>query len=318
MIYSITFNPALDVSGIVDNLIPNEKSYVHDEVYTPGGNGVNAGIIAHRLGARVALSGFLGGANGDVICSLLDKEKIVHNFIETKSNTRINLTISNRHDHQQTRLSFPGGHVAIAEWKKLRNYLNKVTNKDIIIIGGSLPPGISTQNISMLIRKLIKKNVLCMVDCPANTLKDLILSKPSFIKPNLQEFQELTKSRVTTVSAVLKEIKKLHRYVPLICVSSVEGGAILASEHEAWFGRTPPLTIRSTVGAGDSMVGAIAYQLALDPTTSLKELLKIGLAASSATLSNKGMILGSRKEIRMFLKKIKVTNLFTMRGEDGR
>lgn len=310
MIYSITFNPALDVSGTVDSLIPNEKSYVYDELYTPGGNGVNAGIIAHRLGAEIALSGFLGGANGKVISSLLDKEKIEHHFIETKTNTRINLTISNKKDHKQTRLSFPGAHVTNAEWKKLVTYLNQVTNKDIVIIGGSLPSGVSTEKISALIRQLIKKKIFCMVDSPSRALQELIPAKPSFIKPNLKEFQELTKSRGSSIHAVLKEIKKLHKDVPLICVSSVEGGAILANEHEAWFGTTPHLSIRSTVGAGDSMVGAMAYLLAINPKSSLDELLKIGLAASSATLSNRGMTLGSRKEIRKFLSRIKVRNLY--------
>lgn len=310
MIYSITFNPALDVSGTVESLIPNEKSYVYDEVYTPGGNGVNAGIIAHRLGADITLSGFLGGANGKVICSLLDQEKIEHHFIETKSNTRINLTISNKKDHKQTRLSFPGAHVSSGEWKRLVTFLNQVTSQDIVIIGGSLPSGVSTAKISALIRQLIKKNIFCMVDSPSHALKELIPAKPSFIKPNLKEFQELTKTKVRTIKGVLKEIKKHHSSVPLICVSSVEGGAILANEEEAWFGTTPNIVIRSTVGAGDSMVGGMAYLLALNPKSSLEELLKIGLAASSATLSNRGMTLGSRGEIRKFLSRIKVRNLY--------
>lgn len=309
MIYTITFNPALDVSGVVDNLVPNEKSYVHDEVYTPGGNGVNAGIIAHRLGAKVLLTGFVGGANGDVICSLLDKQKIHHRFIGIKAGTRMNLTVSNKKDHKQTRLSFPGARVRSAEWEKLITFLKNIKDEDLVIIGGSLPPGIPSEKVSTLIRLLVKKNIFCMVDSPSSSLQKMLKAKPSFIKPNLKEFQELTRTKASSIKSVLKEIRKLNKKIPLICVSSVEGGAILANENEAWFGETPKLSVRSTVGAGDSMVGAMATLLALNPKTSLSDLLKIGLAASCATLSEPGMTLGSKEAIREFIPKIKVRNL---------
>lgn len=310
MIYTVTFNPALDVSGVVDNLIPNEKSYVHDEVYTPGGNGVNAGIIAHRLGAKVSLTGFLGGANGDVIQSLLDKQKIPHEFVRIKSRTRMNLTVSNKKDHKQTRLSFPGAKIEAIEWNKLMKLLDKVkSDQDLVVIGGSLPPGVSGQNVMSLIRKIRKKNIFCMVDSPANSLKKIMRSRPSFIKPNLKEFQELTGSRASSIEGVLKEIRKLNKEIPLVCVSSVEGGAILANENEAWFGKTPRLSIHSTVGAGDSMVGAMAALLESDPSVALSELLRIGLAASSATLTESGMILGSRKSINSFLPKVKISQI---------
>lgn len=310
MIYTITFNPALDVGGVVDNLVPNEKSYVHDQRCTPGGNGINAGIIAHRLGAEVTLTGFMGGANGDVISSLLDKEKIHHEFIPIQSSTRMNVTVSNTKDHKQTRLSFPGARVRKAEWDQLIKFVEKIkAEEDLVVIGGSLPPGISTQKVSSLIRMLKKRKIFCMVDMPAESLRKVLNAKPSFIKPNLKEFQELTKSQATTIQDVLQEIRKLNKSVPLICVSSVEGGAILANESQACFGKTPKLTIHSTVGAGDSMVGAMATVLARNPHTPLKEILQIGLAASSATLSESGMTLGSSKKMREFKSRIKVKSL---------
>lgn len=310
MIYTITFNPALDVSGVVDELVPNEKSYVHDERCTPGGNGINAGVIAHRLGADVTLTGFLGGANGDVISSLLEKEKINHKFIQIQSSTRMNLTVSNKKDHKQTRLSFPGAKVRTVEWGQLIKLLEEVKGgRDLVVIGGSLPPGISAQKVSSLIRIFKKRKVYCMVDIPSQSLEKLLSAKPSFIKPNLKEFQELTKSKVNTIKGVLKEMRKLNKHVPLICVSSVEGGAILANENEAWFGKTPKLSIHSTVGAGDSMVGAMATMLEKDPNAPLDEILRVGLAASSATLSESGMTLGSYKSMRDFMPKIKVKNI---------
>ena len=115
MIYLITPNPALDISGTVDQLIADEKNYVTDEIRSAGGNGINAARIAHRLGAKVIASGFLGGPTGDEIKNLLDKENIKHHFVKTVGNTRINLTISNHNTHSQTRLSFPGANIKFNE-----------------------------------------------------------------------------------------------------------------------------------------------------------------------------------------------------------
>jgi 1-phosphofructokinase family hexose kinase len=319
MIYTITFNPALDVSGVVESLIPDEKNYVHNEVHTPGGNGINAGIIASRLGAEVKLGGFTGGPNGFAIKQLLDRQQVKHLFISISGNTRMNITVSNMETHNQTRLSFPGPDIAIDEWRKLIVLCERIkAQKDLVILGGSLPEGVSTSMVASLIRYFKKKGVFCMVDMPAAALKPILKSKPDFIKPNLTEFQELTNSQASSIEEVLREIKSLQKMVPLICVSSVEGGAILVNKNEAWFAGPPELSIHSTVGAGDSLVGAIASLLAKDPKTPLSELLRTGLAASCATLTEPGMILGSKKLIRSFIPKIKLKSLHEYPNDDAR
>lgn len=309
-ILTLTLNPSLDVSGLVDNLVPNEKSYVTGVKQTPGGNGVNAGIIAHRLGGKVTLSGFVGGENGKTLKSLLTNEGVSHRFIPIRHNTRMNISIHAKDTHHQTRLSFPGPVITRDEWKKLEEKIGTLkAEKDIVVIGGSLPPGVSANTVSRLVRKLKEMNILTLVDVPCPALKTLVRAKPDFIKPNLTEFQELTGKKVKSIQEVLKEIDKLHRLVPLICVSSVEGGAILSDKTGAWFGILPKLKVRSTVGAGDSMVGAIAFLLAKNPSASIPELLRMGLAASAATLTEPGLTLGSAKAIHANMRGIKIRKL---------
>lgn len=310
MIYTVTLNPALDISGVVEELVPNEKSYVSDVIQTPGGNGVNAGLIASRLGAKVKLTGFLGGSNGKELRSLLKDQKMDEKFIPIGSSTRLNITVTNSNTHKQTRLSFPGPRIQPSEWKRLVSDVSKIkASTDLVILGGSLPPGVTASKLATLLRSLTDRGVYCMVDVPPPSLMSLIKARPSFIKPNLKEFQELTGSEVFKLEDVLLEMKKLHKLVPLICVSSVEGGAVLANENEAWFGETPKLKIKSTVGAGDSMVGAMSTLLAKNPNAPLSELLRLGLAASSATLSEPGLTLGSKKAIAKFLPQIKIKQL---------
>jgi len=304
MIYTVTFNPALDVNGVVDQLIPNEKCYVHNEIHTPGGNGINAAIIAHRLKSKVLMTGFLGGANGNEIKYLLDKEKLNHHFIKINNNTRMNITISNKDDHRQTRLSFAGPTILKAERIKLLNFLERVTADDLVILGGSFTPCVNIAYIKGLIKKLRKKNIPCLVDMPGDFLKEIIKAKPNFIKPNLLEFQILAGKKVKTIKEALPLARKLLKDVPLICISSIEGGALLIGHDEAWFGKIPEVKIHSTVGAGDSMVGAFASVLEKNFNPSLEFLLRTGLAASCATLTERGLTLGSKKKILKFQSQI--------------
>jgi len=306
---TITLNPALDISGTVDNLIPDEKSYVYGEIHTPGGNGINAAIVAHRIGVDVVTSGFLGGTNGEEIRSLLDAQNVNHSFISISNNTRMNLTISNSKNHKQTRLSFPGPKILPEELRKIENFLLKIRSQDIVVLGGSLPPGVKTSYVAKIVKSLKDRGIICIVDMPGLHLSKVIFSKPFLIKPNLIEFQALVKKNVFEIKTILPLVRKLNKKVPLICVSSVEGGAILVTKDEAWYGKIPKVKIRSSVGAGDSMVGAISAALIKNPQTPLNDLLREGLAAACATLAEPGMALASRKNFYKYLSKISLKQI---------
>jgi 1-phosphofructokinase family hexose kinase len=309
LIYTITLNPALDISCSVDQVIPDEKSYVSDEIHHPGGNGINAAIIIHRLGGEVIATGFLGGAYGEEIKKLLNQERLEHNFLPISGNTRMNLTISNRKTHKQMRLCFQGPRIKSSEFKEICFFLDKIDSHDIVLIGGSLPPGISPDLVEKLVRKLKKKHIFCMVDMPGKALNKVLSAKPDFIKPNLIEFQELVGKKVESIKSILPLVRKLNKLVPLICVSSIDGGAILVTRDEAWFGKIPNVKIKSAVGAGDSMVGAMAAQLANDPACGIDELLRMGLAAACATLIEDGLVLGSKQAIARYQPKIVIKEI---------
>lgn len=309
MIYTVTLNPALDISGTVEELIPNEKSYVSHEIHTPGGNGINAAIIAHRLGAKIKATGFLGGPNGNEIKLLLNGYKIPYDFISISGNTRMNLTVSSCKTLKQTRLSFPGPKIKAGELRKMNEFFKTLKNSDMAVIGGSLPPGISASFIARLVKTFNKRGVMCLVDMPGSIMHETLPSRPYFIKPNLIEFQDLVGKKVESIKSILPLVRKLNENVPLVCVSSVEGGAILVNKEEAWYGKIPSVKIKSSVGAGDSMVGAIAAQLAKNKKAPLSDLLRIGLAASCATLTEEGMILGSKKSINYYAPQIFIRKL---------
>lgn len=302
---TLTPNPALDVGGIVTDLKPNEKSYVQDQTINPGGNAINVARILVRLGVPVLATGFLGGSIGQEIKSLLDEENVKNEFVKIMGRSRIGVTVSNRKDHNQTRLTFPGPVIQKKEQQDLLDLISRKNGVSLLVIGGSFPPGFSSRSILHLMKLARDRSIETVVDCPAKILRHAISGHPLLIKPNLIEFQELIGKNVNSIGAVHAQAKKLLDRVPMICVSSVEGGAIFVTQNRTYFGCIPKTKIRSTVGAGDSMVGAMVsqlYQKNRDPG----DLLRWGLAAAAATLCKPGTELGSTDRIIHFYEKTKV------------
>jgi 1-phosphofructokinase family hexose kinase len=311
MILTITPNPALDISGVVKSIIPNEKNYVQNERFAPGGNGINAARIIHRLKVPVLASGFLGGAIGSELERLLKREGVSCKFIKIKHGTRINVTVSNEKTQLQTRLSFPGPEISFHEMKKLFSFVSTRRAVRIILIAGSLPPNVSPTFVERIIRISKSKGIFCAVDMPGRALRQIVESKPDFIKPNLTEFQELIGAKVASLASVKRAARKLINKIPLICVSSVDGGALLMNRRFACFGRIPKVTLQSTVGAGDAMVGGILsrlFQLNVKVESlsehNLEDLLRWGLASSCATLIQPGTELGEASAIQRFYSRV--------------
>lgn len=308
IIYTITPNPALDLSGTVKDLKPNEKAYVQNEKRAPGGNAINAARILHRLRTPVMASGFLGGSTGEEIEDLLQQEGLHSEFVKIAESTRINITISNLNDHQQTRLSFAGPSLKLSEKKKIFEYVDSKEDMGILLIGGSLPKNFSHNDLLHLMKIAKRKGVGVVVDCPGDIMSLAVSGRPLLIKPNLEEFQAMTGLRGKSIGAVKKKAETLLTHVKYVCVSSVEGGALLVTREGSFFGSIPKIKVRSTVGAGDSMVGAMVAQIYQGQQSSA-DILRWGLAASAATLSETGTTLGKAVHIKKFYKKTVVEKI---------
>lgn len=305
-ILSITPNPTLDLSGNIETMISNEKIYVKDELRLPGGNAINAARIIKRLGAPVQVTGLLGGSTGVEILHLLKKEGIKSSFVKIKGNSRTCISIKSLSKNDQYRFDFPGPKINFDEKEKL---LKKISSNKIalILIGGSLPLNFNEKDIKKILSKASHNKTRCIVDCPASIMKSLLNSPLYMIKPNLSEFQAMMNFESNDLQIILEQAKKI-KHIPYICISSVNGGALLIHEKGPYFGKSPKVTINTTIGAGDSMVGAMASEI-FNGNNDPQDILRWGLAAATATLKQKGTSLGNRPDILNLYKKTKVIKL---------
>jgi fructose-1-phosphate kinase PfkB-like protein len=178
----------------------------------------------------------------------------------------------------------------------------------LIVIGGSIPPGFVAADILKIAQIARRHKIPVVIDSPGAVMKDLLSARPLLIKPNLLEFQLLVNRKVVSLAEVLKQAQNLTKTIPYVCISSVAGGTLLVTSQDSYFGKIPTVKIRSTVGAGDSMVGAMCGQL-FKRNESPEDLLRWGLAASAATLSETGTSLGRAAEIRRLYKITRVRRI---------
>lgn len=307
-----TPNPALDLSGEVDTLIPNEKNLVHGIRRDPGGNAINAGRIAHRLGARVTHLFWSGGPTGKEIQRLLklEKERVHPIPLPVPRETRTNITVTHTQTRTQTRLSFPGPQISSRDLRALELWAiqNRIRNpQEPWLIGGSLPPGMSVAHLRRILVQL--QNAPLFLDVPGPVLRELCPTGPKkkpgwralLMKPNQKELSEWWGNPLETADEMRSAAVGLRPYTRWICISLGGKGAILGdldSPDTWWRGSPPPIEKKGSVGAGDSLLGAMAWAWSRNPQIDGATLLKWGLAGGAATASSPGTHLGSAAQIR--------------------
>lgn len=322
-VYAITPNPALDINGVVSKIVENEKNYVLSEERYPGGNAVNSAQVLSNLGYPVKASGFLGGGVGQQIESLLKNAGVNSDFVKIKDETRVNITISNHATKKQTRFSFLGPSLKETEKGRLFKKLTHLDSSTLLMLSGSFPPKFTIKDALKIMERAHQKKIACIVDVPSKHLRKILAAKPLMIKPNLSEFEELVGKKLTKIPQIVSAARSFLKNCPIICISSVERGSLLVTRGATFYAKSPKVKVISTVGAGDSMVGAMAaemiqqklsYDLLFNDIGNIspsvwKSIISLGMGAALATITLPGTCIGKRREILMYSKKIQVKQL---------
>ncbi len=325
-VYAITPNPALDLSGSVESIVENEKNYVFQEKRFPGGNSVNSARILNRLNCSVVAGGFLGGSIGEEVMNLLRREKVRCDFVGIRGNTRVNVSASNQSTHKQTRFSFTGPDIESSEKSKLLKKLSSKNEGGIFLLGGSFPGRFGIRHAARIINMGHKKSIATVVDVPSNKMSGILKCRPLMIKPNLLEFEQLVGKTRMNLPQIRREAEALLRFCPAIFISSVNDGVLLVTKKASFFASGPRVQAKSSVGAGDSMVGAIVAGMvdagfsystffgddgdeSLEANKSWPAILSLGLGAAIATIKRSGSELGTAADILHYARKVKVETL---------
>lgn len=285
-VVTLTLNPSLDVSYEVDHLIDDRKVHARDYRYDPGGNGINVARGLHRLGVETLTCFLSAGEVGSLVERLLAKQVARTRCLRISGETRINVTI----EQAQPRAQFEVlGFGPVVEGDALAAFLDEIVTlvgDGYLVLTGSLPPGVPADTYPSLMRRLHER-ARVIVDMQGPLLASAIAERPFLIKPNRAELEDLVGCKLPTLDDVRRAAAQLHAAgVGRVCVSLGAEGALLADSAGTHHALAPKVDVKSTVGAGDSMVAGLvaAYAAGREGEAALR----LGLACGSATAAQPG------------------------------
>lgn len=286
-ILTLTVNPSLDKSTSFKGLVPEQKIRCEAPHFDAGGGGINVSKAISRLGGTSRCVFTAGGSSGEMLRELVEKEGISTEIIPTKSLTRENLVALETGSNAQYRFGFPGPELTSDEQAKILETV-RTSSAKFIVASGSLNEKLSSGFYKEIASIVKEKGSKFIVDTSGDALAKTLETGVYLVKPNVGELAKLVgKERLETDEAD-DAAKTLiaSGTAEIVVVSLGPQGAYLVSDKETHFVPAPNVHKRSTVGAGDSMVGGMVW--ALSQNKSLKEVVQWGVACGSAATMNEG------------------------------
>lgn len=287
-IITITFNPALDKSTSIKELIPERKLKCSEPVYEPGGGGINVARAIKKLGGTAKAFYLAGGDAGKIITKLLTREGIESVVTETTDMTRENLVILDTSSNRQYLFVMTGPQITENEWKACLNNIETVQDVGFIVASGSLPNGVPVDIFVKLAAIAKNKNAKLIIDSSGEPLMQAVKAGVYLIKPNLRELgllageEELKEERAIDAAWSIID----NGNCEVIVVSMGAGGALLITQDRSMKITPPTVNIKSTVGAGDSLLAGLVLSLA--ENKSLTDAIKYGVACGTAATMSSG------------------------------
>ena len=286
-IVTITVNPALDKSTHFKGLVPEQKIRCEEPRYDAGGGGINVSKAISRLGGTSLAVFTSGGPIGEMLEELIKKETIEYTAIKVQTWTRESFVAVDDNTNSQYRFGFTGGKISEQEEQKILEILSNLTPK-FLVASGSLNEGLSTDFYQKIAKIAKKLNSKLIVDTSGEALKKVLEIGTYLIKPNVGELAKL----IGVERLELEEVNEAAKQIiakggaEIVVVSLGPQGAVLATKDNYEFVPAPNVAKKSTVGAGDSMVGGMVW--ALSQNKNLKEVIRWGVACGSAATMNEG------------------------------
>lgn len=277
-------------------------------MFEAGGGGINVSRALRNFKTDSLCIYISGGYTGRILNNLVHHEQLNPFPIPSDAYTRENFIVFENQTHLQFRFGMPVNPVPKKEWQAVIAKLKKEKVK-YVILSGSVWPAIDQDFFTELNAYIKKNNVNFVVDTAGNALKAILKTGAYFIKPNQNEFSQLFGKKQLSAKQIVVKAKQMVKkgLVQNILVSLGGEGAVLINEKEALQFIPPKLKIKSTVGAGDTMVAGIVYQL--NQGKSISEAVKFGVACGSATTINSGMQLGTLSGAKKLLNRVTVKKL---------
>lgn len=288
MIITVTLNPAVDKTIEIDNFCVDTVNRISSTRLDAGGKGINVSKVIQSLGGRSRAVGILAGNNGRFIKEYLDSMEIENDFVFIDGETRVNTKVVDRVKHTNTDINESGPQVSDENLDKLSNKLYKDSGKSsLIVFSGSVPQNVDKRIYKTWIEQAKDKGIKTILDADGELFKQGIKAGPYLVKPNINELEALFAQKINSVDETLKLSRGLLDYgIEIVVVSLGADGALFVRKNSAILAKGIKVEVKSTVGAGDSMVAALA--LAIDKGYDFEKAVRLSVACGTASVMTSG------------------------------
>lgn len=289
MIVTITCNPAID-----------KTIYEDKTIYNIGGKGINVSKVLKQLDCDTLCLGFMGKDNSDLFLNELDKLNIKHDFVLIDGSIRTNTKrIIDNELYEDNEI---GPEVNDIDKNKLFNKLEELNN-DIAVISGSAPINVEDDFYEKMILTLKKNNNYVILDCSKNLFKYGLKAKPDVIKPNEKEISEYFNEDLNQ-EELIDKTKQLNLDLSVISLGSK--GALFISD-DVYYSPALNVEYKSALGAGDSMVGALAYSKLHN--YNIVDTIKLAMSCAGASVETSESNPPDRKRIEDHIKEVVINKV---------
>lgn len=302
-IITLTLNPSLDKSTHFTGLVAEQKIRCEKPRYDAGGGGINVSKAISKLGGYSLCIHTSGGSAGKMLEELIQKEGIDSQVIPTQNWTRENFIAFENTTKAQYRFGFPGNELLEFEKEKVIETIKKL-KADYLVLSGSLNEGLSTEFYQQIAETAKASGIKVIVDTSGEPLRKVLEEGVYLIKPNIGELAKLIGVERLELSEVEKAAQTLIEKgnAEIVVVSLGADGAILVSKNEKHFIKAPKAEKKSTVGAGDSMVGGMVWALSQNKT--LKEVIQWGVSCGTAATMNESTQLFKKEDAKKLFEEL--------------
>ena len=306
MIVTVTLNPAIDKSLTVPRFEVGKTNRGEVTGTDASGKGINVAMAMKQFGAAVCALGFVAGRYGKFILEALAANGIPADFCNVPGETRVNLKIHDPVRGTETELNEPGFQVFPENLQAMKEKIKAYAPRcEVMIFSGSLPPGAPPETFFELITLASALGPKCMLDTAGPALRYGLKAKPFLLKPNRVEVEELLQVRLKTRHELGEAARRfLEMGAEEAVISMGAEGAVAATKQDLLWARPPAVVPRSSVGAGDAMVAALAYGVVSH--LSFCDSFRFAIAASAAAVTMEGSKMADLAMVQSLLPQVQI------------
>ncbi len=304
MIRTVCLNPAIDKTVHVPGFALDEVNRITELRVDAGGKGINVSKVVDALGGSTRAYALLAGHAGEIIRSLVEEMGVELVSVDVPGETRTNLKVVDAELHTNTDINEPGSPVSAEDLQRLLDVVvADIEPGDTVVLAGSICKGAPTDTYATWVRACREAGAKVFLDADGAVLDAGIDAGPTMIKPNDHELSGMVGRELpelADIDAAAREV--MARGVEWVCVSMGGEGALFVTPETTYRATSPKVKVGSTVGAGDSVVAAIAY--AQDAGLSMEETIRLAVATGAANVSMSGTQAAPRELVDSLLDQV--------------